>query len=137
MTERKSLSVNSVEFDSIKGNLKEFLKNQSTFKDYDFEGSGLSVMLDLLAYNTYYQAFYNNMTANELFLDSAAKRASVVSHAKNLGYTPNSKTASTAIVDVTYPGTPSNVTLLPGEQFVTSINGKSYTFVNVDPANGK
>jgi hypothetical protein len=134
MTERKSLSVNSVEFDNIKSNLKSFLQNQSTFKDYDFDGSGLSVMLDLLAYNTYYQAFYNNMTANEMFLDSAAKRSSVVSHAKNLGYTPNSKTASTTLVDVTYPGTPTNTTLLPGEQFVTSINGKSYTFVNTDTA---
>lgn len=135
MAERKSLQVNSVEFDGIKNNLKEFLKGQETFRDYDFEGSGLSVLIDLLAYNTYYQAFYNNMAVNEMFLDSAVKRASVVSHAKTLGYTPNSRTAPTAVVDVTFPSTPSASVLLPGAQFTTSINGRTYTFVNTQTVN--
>jgi hypothetical protein len=135
MAERKRLSVNSTEFEGIKQNLKEFLKNQTTFQDYDFDGSGLSVLLDILAYNTYYQAFYNNMVANEMFLDSAVKRQSVVSLAKNLGYTPNSATAPTATVDLTVSGTPSSTTLLPGAQFTTSVNGQVYTFVNVDTAN--
>lgn len=134
MADRKSLQVNSVEFDGIKNNLKAFLQGQETFKDYDFEGSGLSVLIDILAYNTYYQAFYNNMAVNEMFLDSAVKRASVVSHAKTLGYTPNSRTAATAIVDVTFPTTPSASILLPGAQFTTSINGKTYTFVNTQTA---
>lgn len=135
MSERKRLSVNSVEFEGIKENLKEFLKNQDNFKDYDFDGSGLSILLDILAYNTYYQAFYNNMAANEMFLDSAVKRESVVSLAKNLGYIPNSTTAPTAVVDITLASEPQSTTLLPGAQFTTSIDGQNYTFVNVEPAN--
>lgn len=134
MAERKRLSVNSIEFEGIKQNLKDFLKGQSTFRDYDFDGSGLSVLLDILAYNTYYQAFYNNMVANEMFLDSAVKRESVVSLAKNLGYTPNSTTAPTAVVDLTLAGEPTSTTLLPGAVFTTSLDGQNYTFVNVEPA---
>lgn len=134
MTNRKNLSVNSVDFEDIKENLKNFLRGQDTFKDYDFDGSGLSVLIDTLAYNTYYQAFYNNVVANEMFLDSAIKRSSVVSHAKNLGYIPNSKTAASAIVDLTYGSDPGISTLLPGAQFTTSVNGKTYTFVNVNSA---
>ena len=133
-TNRKNLSVNSIEFEDIKANLKTFLKGQTEFKDYDFEGSGMAVLIDLLAYNTYYQGFYNNVAANEMFLDSAVKRASVVSLAKSLGYTPNSKTAPTAIVDVTLADDPSSSVLLPGAQFSTTLNGKSYTFVNTKSA---
>lgn len=134
MTQRKNLSVNSTEFDTIKANLKEFLRGQEQFKDYDFEGSGLAVLLDVLAYNTFYQAFYNNVVANEIFLDSAVKRSSVVSHAKSLGYTPSSKTAATAVVDVTLGSAPSSSVLLPGAQFTTTINSKTYTFVNTESA---
>ena len=83
--ERKSLSVNQLDFDTIKQNMINFLKNQEEFKDYDFEGSGLSVIIDLLSYYTHYQGVYNNFTASELFLDTAQKRSSVVSHAKSLG----------------------------------------------------
>ena len=83
MTSR-NLSVNSVDFDTIKSNLKTFLSNTDTFKDYDFEGSGLSVLLDALAYTTYYQGVYNNFVANEMFLDTANQRSSIVSHAKSL-----------------------------------------------------
>jgi len=133
-TNRKNLSVNSIEFEDIKTNLKNFLKGQTEFKDYDFEGSGMAVLIDLLAYNTYYQGFYNNVVANEMFLDSAVKRASVVSLAKSLGYTPNSKTAPTAIVDVTLSENPSSNILLPGAQFTTVVNGTSYTFVNTESA---
>jgi len=134
MAQRKRLSVNTLEFDAIKNNIKEFLRGQETFRDYDFDGSGLSVLLDILAYNTYYQAFYNNVVANEMFLDSAVKRSSVISHAKNLGYTPSSRTAPTAYVDVTFGSVPAETVILPGEQFVTNINGSNYTFVNVDSA---
>ena len=134
MSNRKKLSVNSVEFEDIKNNIKDFLRGQETFKDYDFDGSGLSVLIDTLAYNTYYQAFYNNVVANEMFLDSAVKRSSVVSHAKTLGYTPNSKTAATAIVDLTFGSNPGTSVLLPGAIFTTKINNKSYTFVNTESA---
>ena len=134
MTNRKSLSVNSVDFEDIKTNLKEFLRGQEKFKDYDFDGSGLSVLIDLLAYNTHYQAFYNNVAANEMFLDSAVKRPSVVSIAKSLGYVPNSKTAPSATVDVTFSSDPSSSVLLPGAQFTTTVGGVSYTFVNTESA---
>ena len=99
-TERNKLSVNSLDFSSIKSNLKSFLQNQETFSDYDFEGSGLNVLLDILSYFTHYQGVYNNLVANELFLDSAVKRSSVVSHAKALGYTPSSKTSAVATIDL-------------------------------------
>ena len=90
------LRVTELDFDTIKSNLKTFLNQQSTFTDYDFEGSGLSVLLDILAYNTHYNAYYLNMVANEAFLDTALLRDSVVSHAKSLGYVPYSKTAPIA-----------------------------------------
>jgi hypothetical protein len=80
------LQVTDLDFDTIKNNLKTFLRSQSEFSDYDFEGSGLSVLMDLLAYNTHYNAYYLNMVANESFLDTAVLRNSVVSHAKMLGY---------------------------------------------------
>ena len=89
-TNNQKLRVTELDFDEIKDNLKTFLKNQSEFKDYDFEGSGMSILLDTLAYNTHYMGFNANMLANEMFLDSAALRSSVVSHAKTLGYEPNS-----------------------------------------------
>ena len=88
------LRVTELDFDTIKNNLKSFLKQQSTFTDYDFDGSGLSVLIDLLAYNTHYNAYYLNMVANESFLDTALLRDSAVSHAKTLGYTPHSRKAS-------------------------------------------
>lgn len=91
-----------LDFAQIKDNLKNFLKSQSKFKDYDFDGSGMSVLLDLLAYNTAYNGFYLNMVANEMFLDSAALRESVVSRAKHLGYVPSSRRALSATVDIEF-----------------------------------
>ena len=93
--------ISSIDFTSIKQNLLNFLKNQSKFSGYNFEGSALNILVDLLAYNTYYQSFYNNMVFNEMFLDSAIKRSSVVSIAKMLGYTPKSAKSSTAVVEIT------------------------------------
>ena len=95
------LRVTELDFDTIKTNLKSFLKQQTEFQDYDFEGAGLNVLVNLLAYNTHYNAYYLNMVANESFLDTALLRDSVVSHAKTLGYTPHSKTASTAVINLT------------------------------------
>ena len=93
------LRVTELDFDTIKQNLKNFLKQQSEFQDYDFDGAGLSVLLDILAYNTHYNAYYLNMVANESFLDTALLRDSAVSHAKTLGYTPYSTRAPVAIID--------------------------------------
>ena len=90
------MSITELDFDSIKANLKTYLKGQSDFTEYDFEGSGLNILLDTLAYNTHYNAFMANMLANEMFLDTSVKRDSVTSHAKALGYTPTSANAATA-----------------------------------------
>lgn len=95
--------IDRLDFDQIKRSLKDYLRGQETFKDYDFEGSTLNILLDLLAYNTHYQAFYANMVANEAFIDSARKRNSVVSLAKHLNYTPRSQKASRIVVNVKYP----------------------------------
>jgi hypothetical protein len=129
------LKVAELDFDAIKDNLKGFLKSQSEFSDYDFEGSGLSVLLDILAYNTHYMGYYLNMVSNEMFIDTAVKRSSVVSHAKLLGYVPRSRVASKAVVDLTI--TPvandsnSAVTIPRFTRFVSeSKDGINYVFVN-------
>ena len=96
----KRLRVTELDFDNIKTNLKTFLKSQEEFKDYDFEGAGINILLDTLAYNTHYLAMNANMLANEMFLDSASLRSSVVSHAKSLGYETSSARAPIATVDV-------------------------------------
>lgn len=122
-----NLPVDNLDFDAIKTNLKQFLKGQDRFKDYDFEGSGMNILLDLLAYNTHYQAFYANMVANESFIDSAVKRQSVVSLAKQLGYTPRSYKASTAVVDVVWnsPSAAFRAAVARGEVFIT--RGETFT----------
>ena len=94
------LQITDLDFDTIKNNLKNFLRQQSEFTDYDFEGAGLNVLLDILAYNTHYNAYYLNMVANESFLDTATTRDAVVSHAKTLNYVPRSVTASKATINV-------------------------------------
>ena len=95
------LRVTELEFEQIKSNLKTFMKNQSEFADYDFDGSGLNVLLDVLAYNTHYNGILSHMLANESFLDSAIKRSSVVSIAKAIGYTPVSTTGAVAYANIT------------------------------------
>lgn len=131
--ENKRIQVTELDFDQIKTNLKNYLKGQDQFSDYDFEGSGLSVLLDVLAYNTHYNALYANMAINEAFLDSASKRNSVVSHAKLLGYLPSSAKSSQATVNLivrNVSGNPATLTLPVNSEFATSIDGKSYTFYN-------
>ena len=96
----KKFNITELDFDQIKQSLKRHLSSQQEFTDYDFEGSGMAVLIDLLAYNTHYNAFYLNMLANESFLDSATMRESVVSIAKSLGYTPRSVSGSKAIVNL-------------------------------------
>ena len=137
MTQLRALDISELDFDDIKANLKAFLQDQSEFTDYDFEGSGLSVLLDLLAYNTHYNAYLANMLANEMFLDSAVKRSSAVSIAKHLGYTPVSTRSARATVSVavTSPsGSPSSLTLPAKTAFSTTISGNSFTFYNLTAA---
>lgn len=94
-----SLNLTSLDFDTLKENFKNYLKSQSVVKDYDFEGSNINVLLDVMSYNSYLNSFYLNMIASEMFMDSAQKLDSVVSHAKELNYTPQSKRSSIAFLD--------------------------------------
>ena len=124
------LTVSDLDFDNVKSNLKTFLQSQSEFQDYDFEGSGFAVLLDLLAYNTHYLGFNANMLANEMYLDSADIRKNIVSLAKMLGYTPTSAKAPTANIDITINnGTGATVTMTKGTVFTSTIGGTSYQFV--------
>jgi hypothetical protein len=127
------LRVTELDFDTIKDNLRTFLNQQSEFTDYDFEGSGLSILLDILAYNTHYNAYYLNMVANEAFLDTALLRESVVSHAKTLGYVPYSRKAPVARINFTALSdndTPSTLTIPAGYSFLSNqIDNTVYNFV--------
>lgn len=130
------LQITDLDFDTIKNNLKSYLQQQSEFSDYDFEGSGLSILLDVLAYNTHYNAYYLNMVANEAFMDTALLRDSVVSHAKTLGYIPFSYSAPRAIVNLTVTSlntTPGTLTIPRGTTFSSNlIDNISYNFITLD-----
>jgi len=130
------LQVTELDFDDIKDNLKVFLKAQTKFKDYDFEGSGMSVLLDTLAYNTHYLAFNANMAANEMFLDSAALRSSVVSHAKMLGYEVSSARAPIASLNVFVTSSADTLTMSAGTKFSTSVGKDSFSFVTISDITG-
>ena len=131
MARNSNIKVSSLDFDGIKNNLKDYLKSQNTFKDYNFEGSSLSILLDLLAYNTHYTGFYNNMVANEMFLDSAVKRGSIVSLAKQLGYQAGSSTCARSEIDIVLSN-PSSSSVIPrGTKFTATLGGVSYQFVNL------
>ena len=124
------LNISQLNFDDIKANLKRYLSNQNQFKDYDFEGSGMAVLMDLLAYNTHYLSYHANIAANEMFIDTADIRESIVSLAKALGYTPNSPRASEADINVVVNGaTGSTLTMNAGTQFTTTVDGVGYNFV--------
>ena len=125
------LEISQLDFEGIKNNLKTFLSQQDEFTDYDFEGSGMNVLLDVLAYNTHYLGYNANMLANEMYLDSADQRSSVVSLAKQVGYTPRSAVSSTAKIDVLVNnGTGASITMSRGTKFTTTVDGTSYSFVN-------
>ena len=125
------LEISELDFDGIKANLKTFLSQQNEFTDYDFEGSGMSTLLDVLAYNTHYLGYNANMLANEMYLDSADLRSSVVSLAKQVGYTPTSCTSSTATIDVLVNNASgASLTMSRGTKFTTTVDGQSYSFVN-------
>src|SRR5210317_833351 len=136
------LEISAIDFDQIKANLKTFLQNQAEFQDYNFDGSGFSILLDLLAYNTHYLAYNANVVANEMFLDSADLRNSIVSLAKMLGYTPTSPRSPIANIDILINNaTGTSITMDKGTVFTTSVNGVSYQFITnadatITPSNG-
>ena len=119
-----------LDFASIKSNLKSYLKNNTQFKDLDYEGSNINVLLDVMAYNTYLNAFYTNMVASEMFLDSAQLRDSIVSHAKELNYTPRSFTSSKAGLNVTItPNTTVSSVVVPKyTSFTSRVGSNTYSF---------
>ena len=136
MATNNKISTTELGFDNIKSNIKQFFQGQEEFSDYDFEGSGLSILLDVLSYNTHYNSLYTNLAVNESFLDSAVKRESVVSKAFELGYLPRSASASRAKVNVkltNVANSPDTLVIGALTPFSTSVNGILYTFYNVSP----
>ena len=126
--------ITELDFAQVKENLKTFLKNQERFKDYNFEGSNMNVMLDVLAYNTFQNNFYTNMALNEMFLDSAQLRDTVVSHAKTLNYVPHSRTSARAVINLALSVTdaPSFVTIPSKTRFIAQCGSKSFNFYNLE-----
>ena len=143
MASDNNLKLDALDFQGIKGNFKSYLQAQDQFRDYNFEGSGLNVLLDLLAYNTYYNSFYLNMVAAEAFLPTAQKRNSVVNLAKSLNYTPRSVTSASisGTATLTVTGSPTSVTIPAYTSFRGLVDGKAFNFLNtssviVSPASG-
>jgi hypothetical protein len=132
MASDNNLKLDALDFQGIKTNFKSYLQAQDQFRDYNFEGSGLNVLLDLLAYNTYYNSFYLNMVAAEAFLPTAQKRNSVVNLAKSLNYTPRSVTSASisGTATVTVTGSPTSVTIPAYTSFTGSVDGVAYNFLN-------
>ena len=129
-----NIQITDLDFNNIKNSLKTYLQSQDTLKDYNYEGSALSTLLDILAYNTQYNSFYLNQVANEMFLDTAIQRGSVVSQAKVLGYVPKSAIAPSAEVNLSFTGvTDASLTLPKFTTFMSeAIDGVNYNFVNTD-----
>ena len=133
-----NINITDLDFDDVSSSLKEYLKGQTTLKDYDFEGSNLATLVDLLAYSAHTSAFNANMVASEMFLDTAQIRKNVVSRAKELGYTPSSRTAAKASFDLTVTSPkvggqiPSSLTINRGHEFTTVYDGTEYTFISLD-----
>ena len=125
----------NLDFDQIKTSIKDYLRANSNFSDFDFDGSNFSVLIDTLAYNTYITAFNSNMVVNESFLDSATLRENVVSLASNIGYTPRSRTAANAQIsfDVSITSSVSSVTLQPGIVCTGDVDNETYTFAITEP----
>ena len=129
-----NLKTTELDFDDIKRNLKNFLQRQTVFNDYDFEGAGLNVLLDVLAYNTHYNAMAGHLALNEAFLDSAQIRGNAVSRARMLGYVPASRLAPRAVVNLVVnvagvSGTkPTNLSLPRGTKLSTSVDGETFQY---------
>ena len=136
MAENRNLKVDELNFDLIKANFRSFLQSQDQFRDYNFEGSGLTALLDILAYNTYYNSFYLNMASAEAFLSTAQKRNSVVALAKSLNYTPRSVSSAriTGTATLTVTGSPTSVTIPQYTEFSGTIDGTTYKFLTTEAA---
>jgi hypothetical protein len=125
-----SINLTSLDFTAIKTSLKTYLKAQDAFKDYDFDGSNMSVLLDILAYNTHLNSFYLNMAISEMFLDSAQLRNSLISRAKELNYTPRSSKSATAVITAVFPQTGLNTFTIPsGTRFTGKNASSSFQFL--------
>jgi len=134
MASNTNIQVASLDFSNIKQNFINYLQSQDTFKDYNFTGSALSTLLDVLAYNTQYNAFYLNMVANEMFLDSALQRSSVISHAKLMNYVPKSSIGAVALINVAFTGVSSATFSIPQyTNFMSeAINGVNYNYITTN-----
>jgi hypothetical protein len=135
MAANSSLILSNVDFDTHKNTLKQYLKSQTRFQDYDFEGSNMNVLLDILSYNTFHNMFYLNMAASEMFLDSAQLRDSVISHAKELNYTPRSFKSAAANVDITITTNDMakrSIPIAKGQTFTSRFNNRAYTFTTAE-----
>jgi hypothetical protein len=134
MASDNNLKIDALDFQGIKTNFKSYLQAQDQFRDYNFEGSGLNVLLDLLAYNTYYNSFYLNMVAAEAFLPTAQKRNSVVNLAKSLNYTPRSVTSASisGIATLTLTSSPTSITIPRYTSFTGSVDGVTHNFLNIN-----
>lgn len=131
MSTNNRIQVSDLDYNQIRENLKTFMRGQSQFTDYDFEGSALSTLIDILAYNTHYNALYTNLAINEMFLDSASKRSSIVSIANNFGYTPVSAISAKAILTITVTeiGATAPIKYIPkGSSFSSTIDNITYNF---------
>ena len=134
MAANNALIVTDINFDTIKANLQAYLSSQSEFQDYDFESSGMQTIIQLLAYNTYYNSIYTNFASNESFLDTALIRNNVVSRAKMLGFTPNSARGAKATLSVTVnpAGSPTSVIVPANTTFTSTVDGVAYTFQSIN-----
>lgn len=131
MAANSSIVLTNLDFDAMKNTLRSYLRSQDRFQDYDFEGSNMSVLLDILAYNTYHNAFYLNMIGSEMFLDTAVLRDSVVSHAKELNYVPRSFKSAVATVNLQFTDTDltrRSVTIPKGTSFTARVGANNFTF---------
>ena len=131
MPANNALQITGTDFDDIKSNLRSFLSSQTKFTDYNFDDSTIGLLIDLLSYNTYYNAVYLNQVANEMYLDSALLRNNVVSRAKAIGYTPTSSRGASAKVQLTMlpDDAPDNITIPKDTQFTSTVDGRDFTFV--------
>jgi hypothetical protein len=129
-----SINLVDLDFNALKASFKEYLASQARFKDYNFDGSNMSVLLDVMAYNTYLNSFYLNAVASEMFLDTAQLRDSVVSHAKELNYLPRSFRSAYANVNITItPSTPQDSVVIPSKTtFTARVGSDTYNFVTKD-----
>lgn len=136
ITRNKNLEITELDFDDIKSNLKSFMSAQEQFTDYDFEGSGMNILLDVLAYNTHYLAYNTNMVANEMFLNSSILRSSIASHAKTLGYVPQSVRSANTTINIFFQTNVETLTMPLGTVFETEIEGDKYQFSTISSFSG-